>query len=152
MLNHNVQVAWQRINTFRATELTIAVESLVVHKVHWTRPRTRRPTRLDKHIDLSLIHNFREPRQSPSITRRPTHILQFEHYSEHFSNGLFGILGTSSVMESGTVEIVCRLWAMRVDGGRVGEFFGVEVSILEAGPDTVASLYFEWWEAISLRD
>ena len=28
----------------------------------------------------------------------------------------------------------------------------VKVSILEAGPDTVASLDFEWWEAISLRD
>jgi hypothetical protein len=28
----------------------------------------------------------------------------------------------------------------------------IEVSILEAGPDTVASLDFERWEAISLRD
>ena len=73
-------------------------------------------------------------------------------------------------MESGTVEIVRGLWASWVDGGRVREFFGlgkkslgiyrnklrrttyVEVSILEAGPDTVASLDFERWEAISLRD
>ena len=28
----------------------------------------------------------------------------------------------------------------------------VEVSISEAGPDTVASLDFQWWEAISLWD
>ena len=59
---------------------------------------------------------------------------------------------------------------MRVNGGRVGEFFGlvrkkrlegssviklrtyVKVSIPEAGPDTVASLDFQRWEAISLRD
>ena len=82
-------------------------------------------------------------------------------------------------MESGTVEIVRHRWAIWVDCGRIGEFFGldekekekkkikvestvkkkkkkretyVEVSILEAGPDTVASLDFERWEAISLRD
>lgn len=96
------------------------------HEVHWARPRTRRPIRLDKHIDLSLIHNFREARQSPSITRRPSYILQFEHYSENLSDGLLRILDTSANMESDTVEIVGLLWATRVDGCRVGEFFGLE--------------------------
>ena len=99
---------------------------MTYHKVHWTRPRTRRPIRLDKHIGLSLIHNFRKSRQSPSITRRPTYILQFKHYSENFSDGLYGILDTSAIMESGAVEIVWRLWAIWVDGGRVGEFFGLD--------------------------
>ena len=28
----------------------------------------------------------------------------------------------------------------------------IEVNVLEAGPDTVAGLNFELWEAISLRD
>ena len=28
----------------------------------------------------------------------------------------------------------------------------IEVNVLEAGPDTVTSLNFELWEAISLRD
>ena len=147
--------------------------STTYHKVHWTRPRTRRPIRLDKHIGLCLVHNFRVPRQFPSITRRPTYILQFEHYSENFSDGLYGILNTGAVVESGTVEVVWRHWTMWVYGSRVGEFLGlderkfirasstvtktrrttyVEVSIFEASPDTVASLDLERWEAISLRD
>ena len=101
-------------------------ETKTYHEVHWTRPRTRRSIRLDKHIGLGLIHNFRVPRQSPSIARRPTYILQFEHYSQNLSDGLYGILDTSAVVESGTVEVVWRLWAIWVDTGRVGEIFGLD--------------------------
>ena len=138
--------------TFRATELrnrsritgrtgnpTVKIKkwcfkkyTTTYHKVQWTRPRTRRPIRLDKHIRLGLIHNFREPRQFPCITRRPTYILQFEHYSENFSNSLYGILDTNTVMESSTVEIVWRLWAIWVDSGRVREFFGLDEKKLRA--------------------
>ena len=96
------------------------------HKVHRTRPRTCRPIRLDKHIRLGLIHNFREPRQFPCITRRPTYILQFEHYSENFSDGLYSVLDTGTVMESSTVEIVWRRGAIWVNGGRVGEFLRLD--------------------------
>ena len=143
-------------------------------KVQWTRPRSSRPIRFDKHICLGFIDDLRVASQFPSVTRRPTDVLQLEHDSEDFSNGLHGILDTSTVVETGTVEVVGGRGALRVDGGGVGEFFGldrnrrlalpvngnqewreikyVKVSILEAGPDTITSLDLQWREIIALWD
>ena len=87
----------------------------------WARPRRNSAIPLDIERRLRLIINVCEPFELSGLPRRTSDILELEYDFDYLRDRYLRIVRSRTVMEPGTVDMVRRDRAVRVDNQRIGE-------------------------------